>query len=126
MFPTPFELLFTILPALTLPVDTVKLDPVSAPPVIVPVVDTGFEPKAAKLATTLVLPYVAANPVNCEPLPMKKLLAFTVMLPLLAIPLLLRSKKSPKGSSWTLFPVVVLTINGKRLAILYSYYIFMH
>ena len=38
-------------------------------PVILPVVLTGFDPSAAKLATTLALPYVAGNPVSCEPLP---------------------------------------------------------
>ena len=43
------------------------------PPVTLPVVLTGFEPSAAKLATTLALPYVAARPVSCDPLPMKKL-----------------------------------------------------
>ena len=48
-----------MLPALTLPLVTL------------PVVDTGLEPNAAKLATTLALPYVAASPVSCDPLPMK-------------------------------------------------------
>ena len=39
--------------------------------VILPVVLTGFDPSAAMLATTLALPYVAGNPVNKLPLPMK-------------------------------------------------------
>jgi hypothetical protein len=58
-------------------------------------------------------------------LPEALIMPLTEMLPELLIPLELRSKKSPDGNSWTLFPLVVLTINGKRLCILYSYYIFM-
>ena len=40
---------------------------------MLPVVLTGLVPSAAKLATTLALPYVAGNPVSWEPLPTKKL-----------------------------------------------------
>ena len=41
--------------------------------VTLPVVDTGLEPKAAKLATTLALPYELTIPVSADPLPTKKL-----------------------------------------------------
>ena len=41
-------------------------------------VETGFEPRAARLATTLALPYVAGKPVSCDPLPRMKA---PVMLP---------------------------------------------
>ena len=41
--------------------------------VILPVVLTGLEPKAAKLATTLALPYELTIPVSADPLPTKKL-----------------------------------------------------
>ena len=34
------------------------------PAVTLPVVDTGLVPSAARLATTLALPYVAGNPVS--------------------------------------------------------------
>ena len=53
------------------------------PPVMLPVVDIGLFAKAAKLAATLALPYVAASPVSCEPLPMKNppaMLAVVVIL----------------------------------------------
>ena len=39
--------------------------------VTLPVVDTGLLPSAAKLATTLALPYVPVIPVSSDPLPMK-------------------------------------------------------
>ena len=41
------------------------------PAVILPVVDMGFDPNAARLAATLALPYVLVMPVSSEPLPMK-------------------------------------------------------
>ncbi len=43
-----------------------RLRPVAfkLPPVMLPVVDIGFDPRAAKLATTLALPYVAGRPVS--------------------------------------------------------------
>ena len=43
--------------------------PLIFPPVMLPVVDIGFVPNAAKFAATLALPYVAGSPVSCDPLP---------------------------------------------------------
>ena len=49
---------------------------------MLPVVDMGFDPNAAKLAATLALPYELVIPVSCEPLPKIKL---PVMLPVAEI-----------------------------------------
>ena len=41
------------------------------PLVTLPVVDIVFDPNAASNVVTLALPYVAGNPVSCDPLPRK-------------------------------------------------------
>ena len=72
--PTPGPLLTVKLPTCASPVPSnLNMPNRMLPPVMLPLVDIGLVPNAARLAATLALPYVDAIPVSCDPLPIKKL-----------------------------------------------------